>query len=82
MVSNELKPELLLFYDAVDVTSSTCSRIILNFQPGGPGILARGLYLVGASWDSEKNQLVTSFCVLAQPDDLSSDLFPLHQLPV
>lgn len=28
------------------------------FQPGGPGILARGLYLVGATWDREKNLLV------------------------
>ena len=25
---------------------------------GGPGILARGLYLTGAAWDSEKNILI------------------------
>ena len=25
---------------------------------GGPGILARGLYLVGAAWDPEKNVLI------------------------
>ena len=27
-------------------------------ENGGPGILARGLYLVGASWDPEKNVLI------------------------
>ena len=27
-------------------------------ENGGPGILARGLYLVGAAWDPENNVLI------------------------